>query len=147
MSGRPISISIMSGRSLRARSMADAASYSTDAADSLAMLLSVQGYAASVEYDAASAIERARRERPDMMLIDIGLPDMDGYQLAERLRAQPETAHTVLVAITGYGQPKDRERVIAAGIGHHLVKPVDMTALVRILESGAGMIGAPSLKG
>ena len=119
----------------------------TDAADSLAMLLSVQGYAASVEYDAASAIERARRERPDMMLIDIGLPDMDGYQLAERLRAQPETAHTVLVAITGYGQPKDRERVIAAGIGHHLVKPVDMTALVRILESGAGMIGAPSLKG
>ncbi|MBQ5963975.1 GAF domain-containing protein [Massilia sp. ZL223] len=119
----------------------------TDAADSLAMLLSVQGYAASVEYDAASAIERARRERPDMMLIDIGLPDMDGYQLAERLRAQPETAHTVLVAITGYGQPKDRERVIAAGIGHHLVKPVDMTALGRILESGAGMIGVPSLKG
>ena len=109
----------------------------TDAADSLAMLLNVQGYAVSVEYDAASAIARARSERPDVMLIDIGLPDMDGYQLAERLRAQPETAQTVLVAITGYGQPKDRERVLAAGIGHHLVKPVDMTALVRILEASA----------
>ncbi|MEH6435445.1 hybrid sensor histidine kinase/response regulator [Massilia sp. DD77] len=114
----------------------------TDAADSLAMLLSVQGYAVSVDYDAASAIGRARSERPDVMLIDIGLPDMDGYQLAERLRAQPETAHTVLVAITGYGQPKDRERVLAAGIGHHLVKPVDMTALVRILEASAAAAAA-----
>jgi CheY-like chemotaxis protein len=69
------------------------------------------------------------------MLVDIGLPDIDGYHLAEQLRAMPETRDTVLVAITGYGQARDRERAIEAGFAHHLVKPVDMTALVRILES------------
>jgi CheY-like chemotaxis protein len=69
------------------------------------------------------------------MLVDIGLPDIDGYQLAQQLRAMPETSATVLVAITGYGQARDRERAIEAGFAHHLVKPVDMTALVRILES------------
>jgi CheY-like chemotaxis protein len=106
-----------------------------DAADSLSQLLSVQGYRTAVEYDARSALRRARVERPDAMLVDIGLPDIDGYHLAEQLRAMPETRDTVLVAITGYGQARDRERAIEAGFAHHLVKPVDMTALVRILES------------
>ncbi|SFD58539.1 PAS fold-containing protein [Massilia yuzhufengensis] len=106
-----------------------------DAADSLSMLLNVQGYRTAVEYDARSALRRARAERPDAMLVDIGLPDIDGYQLAGQLRAMPEMQGTVLVAITGYGQARDRERAIEAGFAHHLVKPVDMTALVRILES------------
>ena len=106
-----------------------------DAADSLSQLLGVQGYRTAVEYDARSALRRARAERPDAMLVDIGLPDIDGYHLAEQLRAMPETRDTVLVAITGYGQARDRERAIEAGFAHHLVKPVDMTALVRILES------------
>lgn len=106
-----------------------------DAADSLSTLLGVQGYSTAVEYDARSALRRARAERPDAMLVDIGLPDIDGYHLAEQLRAMPETRDTVLVAITGYGQARDRERAIEAGFAHHLVKPVDMTALVRILES------------
>ena len=109
----------------------------SDAADSLATLLQVQGHATSVEYDAQSALHRARAERPDVMLIDIGLPDIDGYQLASMLRALPETAATVPVAVTGYGQAKDREQALQAGFAHHLVKPVDMTALVRILESSA----------
>ena len=106
-----------------------------DAVDSLSTLLNVQGYQTAVEYDARSGLRRARAERPDAMLVDIGLPDIDGYQLAQQLRAMPETSGTVLVAITGYGQSKDRERAIAAGFAHHLVKPVDMTALVRVLES------------
>ncbi|MCA1248601.1 GAF domain-containing protein [Massilia sp. MS-15] len=106
-----------------------------DAADSLCTLLDVQGYHSAVEYDARSALRRARAERPDAMLVDIGLPDIDGYHLAEQLRAMPETSHTVLVAITGYGQASDRERALAAGFAHHLVKPVDMTALVRVLEA------------
>jgi CheY-like chemotaxis protein/nitrogen-specific signal transduction histidine kinase len=106
-----------------------------DAADSLSTLLGVQGYRTAVEYDARSALRRARAERPDAMLVDIGLPDIDGYQLAQQLRAMPETRDTVLVAITGYGQARDRERAIEAGFAHHLVKPVDMTALVRILEA------------
>ncbi|WP_312518448.1 ATP-binding protein [Massilia sp.] len=109
----------------------------SDAADSLATLLGVQGNATAVEYDAASALRRARAERPDVMLIDIGLPDVDGYQLAQELRVRPETAHTTLVAVTGYGQARDRERAIESGFAHHLVKPVDMTALVKILESSA----------
>ncbi len=111
----------------------------SDAADSLSTLLQVQGHATSVEYDAQSALRRARAERPDVMLIDIGLPDVDGYQLAQELRALPETAATVPVAVTGYGQAKDRERALQAGFAHHLVKPVDMTALARILESSAAL--------
>lgn len=111
----------------------------SDAADSLATLLQVQGHATSVEYDAQSALRRARVERPDVMLIDIGLPDVDGYQLAQELRSLPETAATVPVAVTGYGQARDRERALQAGFAHHLVKPVDMTALVRILESSAAL--------
>ncbi|WP_306392020.1 hybrid sensor histidine kinase/response regulator [Telluria beijingensis] len=114
----------------------------SDAADSLATLLQVQGHATSVEYDAQSALRRARAERPDVMLIDIGLPDVDGYQLAQELRALPETATTVPVAVTGYGQARDRERALQAGFAHHLVKPVDMTALVRILESSAALAAA-----
>jgi signal transduction histidine kinase/ActR/RegA family two-component response regulator len=106
-----------------------------DAVDSLSRLLGVQGYRTAVEYDARSALRRARAERPDAMLVDIGLPDIDGYHLAQQLRALPETRDTVLVAITGYGQARDRERAVEAGFAHHLVKPVDMTALVRILES------------
>jgi len=109
----------------------------SDAADSLATLLEVQGHATSVEYDAASALRRARVERPDVMLIDIGLPDVDGYQLAQEIRALPEMAGTVPVAVTGYGQARDRERAMEAGFAHHLVKPVDMTALVRVLEASA----------
>ncbi|KFI09019.1 GAF domain-containing protein [Massilia sp. BSC265] len=116
-----------------------------DAADSLSQLLGVQGYRTAVEYDARSALRRARAERPDAMLVDIGLPDIDGYHLAEQLRAMPETRETVLVAITGYGQARDRERAIEAGFAHHLVKPVDMTVLVRILESvGAAAARAES---
>jgi len=111
----------------------------SDAADSLSTLLQVQGHATSVEYDAQSALRRARAERPDVMLIDIGLPDVDGYQLAQELRSLPETAATVPVAVTGYGQAKDRERALQAGFAHHLVKPVDMTALARILESSAAL--------
>ncbi|HEX8603954.1 MAG TPA: response regulator, partial [Pseudoduganella sp.] len=65
--------------------------------------------------------------------LDIGLPDIDGNQLAQQLRADPATAGAVLVAITGYGQEKDREQSLAAGFDHHLVKPVDIKALAALL--------------
>ena len=79
-----------------------------DAAQMLAALLEVQGHAVSVEYDARGALARARSEHPDVLLLDIGLPDMDGYELARHLRAQPENARATLVALTGYGQNQDR---------------------------------------
>ncbi|MET0981616.1 MAG: GAF domain-containing protein [Telluria sp.] len=108
-----------------------------DAADSLAMLLRAQGHTVLIEYDAAAALRRATAERPDAMVVDIGLPDMDGYQLAALVRRQPETRGAVLIAATGYGLARDRERALAAGFAHHLVKPVDMAALVRILQGVA----------
>jgi signal transduction histidine kinase/ActR/RegA family two-component response regulator len=104
-----------------------------DAAQMLAALLEVQGHVVSVEYDGQGALERARRERPDVLLLDIGLPDMDGYELARRLRAQPENAHATLVALTGYGQHQDREEAQQAGFDHYLVKPADLNQVNKVL--------------
>jgi signal transduction histidine kinase/CheY-like chemotaxis protein len=109
-----------------------------DAADSLATLLRTHGYATEVEYRGLAALEHAARDCPDVMLIDIGLPDLDGYRLAQRLRADPATSGAVLIAATGYGQARDREQALAAGFAHHLVKPIDMMALMRVLETVRG---------
>jgi CheY-like chemotaxis protein len=108
-----------------------------DAAQMLAALLEVQGHAVSVEYDARGALERARRERPDVLLLDIGLPDMDGYELARCLRAQCESAHATLVALTGYGQSQDRKEAEEAGFDHYLVKPADMDQVNAVLAEAA----------
>ena len=104
-----------------------------DAAQMLAALLEVQGHAVSVAYDAGGALARAREERPDVLLLDIGLPDMDGYELARRLRTQPENAGATLVALTGYGQVQDREEAQAAGFDHYLVKPADLNQVNEVL--------------
>lgn len=105
-----------------------------DAAAMLAMLLDAAGHKVSVEHGSLRGLDRARVEVPDICLLDIGLPEMDGNELAKRLRAQPETASTILMAITGYGQKCDREHTRNAGFDHHLVKPVDTAELAAILE-------------
>ncbi|MFC5462011.1 ATP-binding protein [Massilia niabensis] len=104
-----------------------------DAAQMLATLLEVQGHAVSVEYDGRGALQRARRERPQVMLLDIGLPDTDGYALARQLRAVPELGGATLVALTGYGQNEDRRLAEEAGFDHHLVKPADLDQVAHIL--------------
>jgi PAS domain S-box-containing protein len=106
-----------------------------DAATMLAMLLDAVGHQVVVEHLPGRALERAQMASPQVCLLDIGLPDMDGNELAQRLRAQPETAHAVLVAITGYGQESDREKALAASFDHHLVKPIDTKELYRILAT------------
>jgi PAS domain S-box-containing protein len=106
-----------------------------DAADMLAMLLEAAGHRVSVEHEPQRALERACAERPQACLIDIGLPDMDGNMLAQRLRAEPATAGALLVATTGYGQDSDRRRSLAAGFDHHLVKPLDLQELYAILDA------------
>jgi signal transduction histidine kinase/CheY-like chemotaxis protein len=106
-----------------------------DAAQMLATLLEVQGHAVSVEYDGRGALLRARIERPQVMLLDIGLPDTDGYALARQLRAIPELRGVVLVALTGYGQIEDRRLAEEAGFDHHLVKPADLAQVSSILAS------------
>jgi signal transduction histidine kinase/ActR/RegA family two-component response regulator len=104
-----------------------------DAAQMLATLLEAHGHEVSVEYDGTTGYARALRERPEVMLLDIGLPDIDGHELARRLRAARETADATLVALTGYGQSEDRDRAYEAGFDRHLVKPADLSELLRIL--------------
>ncbi|GGY58441.1 ATP-binding protein [Pseudoduganella albidiflava] len=104
-----------------------------DAADSLAGLLAARGHAASAVYSSAAALEAAAVACPQVFLLDIGLPDIDGIALAGRLRAMPGAGAAVLVAVTGYGQERDRESTRAAGFHHHLVKPVDTGELFDLL--------------
>jgi PAS domain S-box-containing protein len=106
-----------------------------DAASLMAMLLEASGHELVVEHSPHRALELARKVSPDVCLLDIGLPEMDGNELAQRLRAAPETANSVLIAITGYGQDEDRKQTRAAGFNHHLVKPVDLQQLNSLLEN------------
>jgi len=104
-----------------------------DAADTLAMLLEVSGHEVMVEHSSRRALARALDAKPDVCLLDIGLPDMDGTELARHLRTRPETADAMLVAVTGYGQESDRARTREAGFDHHLVKPIDLDRLQAVL--------------
>lgn len=106
-----------------------------DAADTLSLFLSAMGHRLRVAYEGSTAIGMVEQSPTDILLLDIGLPDMDGYELARQVRALPQTANAILVALTGYGQPADRERSLAAGFNHHLTKPVDASALLRLLGS------------
>lgn len=104
-----------------------------DSADGLAMLLELQGHETRVAYDGETALESARTFRPHAALLDIGMPHMDGYELARRLRAAPETKDTMLVAMTGWGQEEDLRKGREAGFAHHLVKPFDPSAVEELL--------------
>jgi PAS domain S-box-containing protein len=105
-----------------------------DAAKTLCMFLEALGHKVAVETTAGKAQQRAQSEKPDICMLDIGLPDMDGNELARRLRAQPETTKAVLIAVTGYGQAQDKQESLAAGFDHHLVKPVDAAKLLAVIS-------------
>jgi CheY-like chemotaxis protein len=104
-----------------------------DAADSLTMVLGFDGHEVLAVYTGLQALEQAERFKPDVMLIDIGLPDLDGYEVARRIRAVPAFQSICLVAVTGYGQDADKDRARAAGFSEHLVKPIEFPSLDRIL--------------
>ena len=109
-----------------------------DAATTVAMLLEMNGHTVSVVHSAESALASALAGSANPLqafLLDIGLPVMDGYELAQRLRAAPETSGATLIALTGYGQPQDRERSYAAGFDHHIEKPVDSVRLLALLNA------------
>ncbi len=110
-----------------------------DVADSLALLLELWGHDVRVERDGAAVLSTAATFRPEAMLLDIGLPGMNGYDLARQLRAQPEFRDTLLVALTGYGQPEVRQRSLEAGFDHHLTKPVNPEELRQLLGEPAAM--------
>ncbi|GGY49857.1 response regulator [Pseudoduganella albidiflava] len=100
-----------------------------DSAEIVAALLQFAGHEVHMAHDGASAIEAALRLRPDVVFLDIGLPDMSGVDVAAALRGYPELEKTALIALTGYGQEKDRMGAMAAGFNHHLTKPVNMETL------------------
>jgi CheY-like chemotaxis protein len=104
-----------------------------DAADSTGTLLLLWGHQVRVAYDGASAVAIAREYRPDVCLLDLGMPQMDGYQVAEALRRDPDLASLRLVAMTGYDGEEDQQRSRAAGFDAHLVKPVEIAALQEVL--------------
>lgn len=106
-----------------------------DAADTMADVLELMGHEAKATYDGTRAIEVAASFRPHAVLLDIGMPRLDGYAVAARLRAQPETHSTVLIALTGWGRGADRRRATEAGFDHHLTKPVDPAALQKLLTA------------
>lgn len=108
-----------------------------DAATMLAKLLEASGHQVMIEHASCRALERARKETPQVCLLDIGLPEIDGNELAQRLRTQPETAHSLLIAVTGYSQERDRKLTLAAGFDYHLVKPVDTKKLAAIIAEQA----------
>src|SRR6516225_8286305 len=97
------------------------------------MMLSVMGHEVRTAHDGTAAVHLAETFRPDVALLDIGMPNLNGYQAARRIREQPWGKAMVLVALTGWGQAEDKRRAEAAGFDHHFTKPVDPTALERLL--------------
>ena len=108
-----------------------------DAADALASLFELEGDEVHVAHDGESALEAADALRPDVVMLDIGLPGLNGYEVASRLRAEPWGRTMLLVALTGWGNPEDRSRSHEAGFDHHLVKPVEIATLTELLARHA----------
>jgi signal transduction histidine kinase/DNA-binding response OmpR family regulator len=106
-----------------------------DVADTTATILRLSGCDTHVAYDGHAGLEAVTRLQPDAVLLDIGLPGLDGYQVAERLRAQPMHRRTLVVAVSGYGQEEDRARSKAAGFDYHVVKPIDPAVITGLLGS------------
>jgi CheY-like chemotaxis protein len=109
-----------------------------DAAESLALLLRLEGHDVRVAHDGPTALAAVEDEPPALVFLDIGMPVMNGYDVARRLRQRPGLGNLLLVAMTGWGQEEDRRRSLEAGFDHHLVKPVEPDALHRLLAGTRG---------
>jgi CheY-like chemotaxis protein len=106
-----------------------------DAADSLGMLLEIDGHEVRIAHGGRAALALAQAFRPDVALLDIGMPELSGYEVAAALRQEPWGKAIQLIALTGWGQESDRRQSKAAGFDRHLTKPIDMDALVAVLAS------------
>src|SRR5262249_46799779 len=106
-----------------------------DFANTLSMLLETFGHEVRTVYDGKAAVPAATEYHPDAVLLDIGLPGMNGYDVARELRSTPALSRMKLVAFTGYGQEEDRRRVRQAGFDFHLVKPVEVAELARVIDA------------
>ena len=108
-----------------------------DAADSMRMLLDAAGQDARAVYDGVSALEIAESFRPEVILLDIGMPSMDGYHVVRELRARGFVPPPVIAALTGWGQDSDKKKAHEAGFDHHFTKPVSADELMAFLEKAA----------
>jgi PAS domain S-box-containing protein len=121
-----------------------------DGADSLAMMLKMMGNETRTAYDGQEGVEVCEAFRPDVVLLDIGLPKLNGYEACRRIRALPNGKKIILIAVTGWGQDDDRRRSHNAGFDHHLVKPVESQSLMQMLaglnEAKQGGISTPSIR-
>ena len=104
-----------------------------DSADSLAMMLKVMGNETYTAYDGEEAVAAADKFRPEVILLDIGLPRLNGYEACRRIRTQENGKRVIIIAQTGWGQDTDRQRTHDSGFNHHMVKPVNSTALISLL--------------
>ncbi len=116
------------GRKMRALVVDD----NQDAADSLAALLEIDGFDVRTVYDGTAAVVAAAQATPDMIVMDLGMPGMDGYETARAIRQQAGAEHILMIALTGWGQHDARRRTVEAGFDHHLVKPVELEQIVKL---------------
>ncbi len=115
-----------------------------DATDSLALLLRLNGHEVEVAYSGPEAIASAPVFRPDVIFLDLGMPEMDGFSVAGRLRQQENVRAAFLVAVTGYGGEGERHRAAAAGFGHYFLKPVEFADLAWVMGLVAKAAGDPA---
>jgi CheY-like chemotaxis protein len=113
-----------------------------DSADSLAMLLQLRGHDVHTAYDGEDAVIAAEKLKPEVVLLDIGMPKLNGYDACRRIRQQPWGKGIFVIALTGWGQDDDRRRTEEAGFDHHLVKPLDPDELMNVLASLQAEAGA-----
>jgi CheY-like chemotaxis protein len=106
-----------------------------DAAVSLSLLLELDGHTTALAHDGVAALKAAVEFNPDIVLLDLGLPGMDGYEVARAIRRQPELGNPLLVAVTGWDAPEDRLRAKQAGFDEHLTKPVDISMIELLLTN------------
>jgi CheY-like chemotaxis protein len=106
-----------------------------DSAETMSMLLRLSGHEVHLAHTGAEALVIANRVRPDIGILDIGMPDLTGYEVAERIRHEAWGKDVTLIAVTGWGQDADRRRALAAGFDHHLTKPIDPEKLERLFDA------------
>jgi len=106
-----------------------------DAADSLSLLLECSGFEVSTAYTGHKAVAMAEATKPQMALLDIGLPDLNGFEVAKSIRAQPFASNMLIVAISGYGTGEDKQKAFDAGFDYHFTKPISSDQLDRLLDA------------
>ena len=110
-----------------------------DSAESFAILLSFSGHEVRIAHDGAAALDAVRAFRPDVAFLDIGMPGLTGYEVAQAVRAEPWGREIKLIAVTGWGQNEDKRRALEAGFDHHITKPLNPSNLGSLLEGKAGL--------